>query len=137
MCSSLKDFDLQARGVANLVKEWKAAHAAVRAVWKLEDVIAAWVRLSTDAEELLAYFKAHGEFPNSAATFGYFVEILAETIHCGNDLENLASMFEAEDYAIKGINDLRRMIEVLQKVVDEDRFPTLAAFASGALDDWD
>ncbi len=137
MCSSLKEFDLHARGVVNLVETWKREHAAVRAFWKLEDLTTEWLRLCESAHELHAHYCEHGQFPNSDATYSYFVEILDEGVRCGQELDNLLCMFEAEGYAVNGADRLRRGIDSLQGIIDEDRFATNASFESGALDDWD
>lgn len=137
MCSTIKDFDVHARGVINLVKSWKTEHAAVRAVWKLEDLTSEWLRLSEKAHDLQRYYCEHGEFPNLSATYSYFVDIVGDAVGCGRELDDLISMFEGEGHSVEGADRLRREIDRLQEIINEDRFATNASFGGGVLDDWD
>jgi hypothetical protein len=137
MCSSLKEFDVHARGVVNLVEAWKTRHAVVRAVWRVEDLAGEWLRLFASAHELHDYYCEHARFPNSDATYSYFVEILEQCVRCGRELDDLVGMFEGEGHAVARAEELRRGIDKLQEIVDEDRFATNASFGGGSLDDWD
>jgi hypothetical protein len=137
MCSTLKEFDVHARGVVNLVVTWKRERATVRAFWRLEDLTAEWLRLAEQAHELRGYYCEHGQFPNAGATYSYFVEIVDESVGCGRELDDLIGMFEAERHSVNGADKLRRGIDTLQEIIDEDRFATNASFGGGALDDWD
>jgi hypothetical protein len=136
MCLTIKEFDVHARGVANLVKTWKSQYAAVRAAWKLEDLIAEWMQLAESAKELFAYYCDHAHFPSSNATFSYFVELVDETVGCGAELGDLVRMFETEGYKVDRAEELCRDVARLQEVVEEDQFATQMAFEGGALDDW-
>lgn len=137
MCRSLEDFDIHARGVVSLVETWKSEHTAVRGVWRLEDLTAEWIKLAAKAHELRACYCEHGQFPNSGATYSYFVEVLDEAAKCGRDLDGLVRMFEGEGHEVAGADALRRGIDKFQEVIDEDRFATNASFGGGALDEWD
>ena len=106
------------------------------AVWTIEDLIGEWLRLFSTAGEMFAYYCEQGQFPNEEATFSYFVDIVEETARCGREVENLASMFEMQGYSVERTEELRRGIDKLQEIVEEDRFATKAAFQGGALDDW-
>lgn len=137
MCNSIKEFDVHARGVVNLVEIWKNEGVAVRTVWKLEDLTREWLRLAERAHDLRKHYCEYGEFPQSAATYSYFVEILDDGVRCARVLDDLVCMFETESYSIDGANRLRREIDRLQAIIDEDRFATNASFDGGLLDDWD
>jgi uncharacterized protein YjiS (DUF1127 family) len=137
MCSSLEEFDVHTRGVVNLVQAWRSADSAARAVWRLEDLTAEWLKLAGKAHELRDYYCEHGQFPNSEATYSYFVEILDGAAKCGLDLDGLICMFEAEGYEVKVADALRRGIDRFHEIIDEDRFATNASFGGGALDEWD
>lgn len=137
MCATIKDFDVHAKGVARLVESWKERHAAVRALWRLEDLVGEWLRLFATAGEIFAYYCEHGQFFNAEATFSYFVDILEETVRCGGEVDDLVCMFETQGYSVDRTDELRRGITKLQDIVEEDRFATNAAFHGGALDEWD
>ncbi|HEX7449925.1 MAG TPA: hypothetical protein VF306_20360 [Pirellulales bacterium] len=137
MSSTIKEFDLQAKGVVKLVECWKQHHAAVRAVWKIEDLVNEWLRLSQTASELFAHYCEHAQFPNSSATFSYFISVVEEAARCGAELDDIAGMFETQGYQVTGADKLRERIDQLREIVSEDRFATDAAFQGGALDEWD
>ncbi|MEX0712134.1 MAG: hypothetical protein WD278_07275 [Pirellulales bacterium] len=136
--STLREFDLQSRGVVKLLEEWRTKHAAVRKVWKTEEVIAVYLSAIEAATSLFDYYRQNGHFPHSEqqyAPFSYFVQLLEQMLLAANELEDVASRLEDEGFEINGTSRLREGIEKLTEVVAEDRFAIEAASASGALDD--
>lgn len=106
-------------------------------MWRLEDLVAEWLRLACNAHELRDHYCEHGQFPNSGAAYSYFIEILDDAPQCGRELDNLICMFESQGYQVEGSNGLRREIDRFHEIINEDRFATNASFAGGTLDDWD
>lgn len=137
MCSSIKEFDVHARGVVNLIETWKKERTAVRAAWKLDDLTCEWLKLAEGAHGLRKHYCEKGGVPNSATTYSYFIDILDDGVRCGRELDDLIGMFEAEGYSVERSDQLRREMDRLRAVIDEDRFATNASFDSGALSDWD
>lgn len=122
--SSLQEFDIRSRGVANLVDEWEVHHADVRKVWKVEDLIGIALLVIEKAKELHAYYAEHGEFPTPAGTlaekgdFDYFVHLLRQLLRAATRIEDRASVHESEGYSVRRADELRTGIREIAAFVE-------------------
>jgi hypothetical protein len=121
MMPTLQDFDVRSRGVAMLVEDWEAKHAAVRQTWKVEDLL----RLVVDAVSAAAEVYADSLKPvvtaialaDRISQSGYFLRLLEQLMTSASLIEDRVCVFESEGYAVAGADRLRRAISRLSEIV--------------------
>lgn len=136
MCNVVwQELELRCRGASDLAEAWKENHEQVRTAWAIEDLVSAHLGCIADFNQLIAYYKANGCFPNPLVRFSYVLDALERFLHGARVVDNLAQIVEAKSYAVDRIGELRTSVDALQQVIDEDHFATRAA--ASALEDWD
>lgn len=109
MCD-LRDLDIQSRAAVSLVAAWQGEHQAVRAVWKLEDVIQLLLRAIAGARELRARVQEGGPTSDDEMlrqNAVYFLETVQRIRAAANDAIRVIEMFESEGYSVDFSDDVR------------------------------
>lgn len=122
---TLHDFDVRSRGVAMLVEDWEAKHAAVRHTWKVEDLL----KLVTDAASAAAEVHADSLKPGVTAPSladrisqsAYFLRLLEQLMTSASQVEDRVCVFESEGCTIAGADQLRQAISRLSEIIGEVR----------------
>lgn len=122
---TLQDFDVRSRGVAMLVEDWEAKHAAVRNTWKFEDLL----RLVVDAVSVAADVQAAALNPaepylslsDRISKLAYFVRLLEQLMTSASLIEDRVCVFESEGHAVASADQLRQAISRLSESIGEVR----------------
>lgn len=126
MCT-LRELDVQSRAAVSLVEEWQREHEAVRAIWKLEDVIQLIVAASRGSVAVRERVVARGEERVADAkarqtlicTITYFLDALRRLRAAIQGIVPVVSMFESEGYRIESAKDLREQQAILPDIIKD------------------
>ncbi|OYV95156.1 MAG: hypothetical protein B7Z73_02550 [Planctomycetia bacterium 21-64-5] len=118
---TLQDFDVRSRGVAMLVEDWEAKHAAVRQTWKVEDLLKLVVDAVSTAADVHAASLESGAPPLTLADriskLAYFLRLLEQLMVSASLIEDRICVFESEGYSVANADHLRQAISRLSEIV--------------------
>lgn len=119
MCD-LKNFDVEARGVASIAEEWKRQHDEVRSVWLIEELVQRLNSCLNEAQHVYDEFRL-GRLEN-AGPFAYYVATLRLIVAAGDDIVIAAASVSREGYVVSGVDELHRLLAEVQEIISEDEF---------------
>lgn len=121
----LKDLDIQSRAVVSLVEEWRSPHKTVRAIWKVEDLIALLESATAVARQLQSSIANRNGKPlvdvdsqdDLAATAAYLLESLQRLKHAADGAVDVVEMFDSQGYSIERSAELRECASALPEII--------------------
>lgn len=118
--SALHEFDIRSRGVKGLLDEWESRHAEARRVWKIEDVVSAFMPIARAASDLQEQLKASGsaDAPD-AIDLPYFTHVLRMLLDASYRVEDRVCIHEGVGYVVQGADALRSGIRELEGILAE------------------
>ncbi len=119
MCD-LKNFDVEARGVASIAEEWKLQHDEVRSVWVIEELVQRLNSCLKAAQHVYDDFRL-GRLAE-AGPFAYFVATLRLIVAAGDDIVVVAASVSREGYVVSGVDELNQLLVEVQEIINEDEF---------------
>ncbi|HEY2841718.1 MAG TPA: hypothetical protein VGJ26_21335 [Pirellulales bacterium] len=133
----LREFEISTLGVTSAIERWKANHHAVRAVWKVEDLISEVCDVAAEAIRILKQIPEQG----SSIPKTHLLELVGAVLHAVRDAENLGSA-AAEHYKVERLSELRSCFSELSTLFEaesrimavEGRLPSLEQLATIAIE---
>jgi hypothetical protein len=129
-------FDIQTRGLSSILEPWKKDHDELKqVVWRLEDVInQACIPLLRNAIELDERYRSGAA--EGLPTYDRLVDSCKSLIGaCATALAAATAARVASRCCLEGVEELRRLLPIVQAIVDEDEFAFKMAVANGVLDE--
>lgn len=117
---NLKAFDVQARGIASLAEDWELRHDEVRSVWEIEEVVEKLNACLRDAKQVFDDFRL-GKL-SDAGPFAYYVATFRQMVEAGRHIAAAAGANSQLGYQVVGSEELHRLLDDVQAIVDEDEF---------------
>lgn len=111
----------------SLVAEWQMKHEAVRAIWRLEDIIKLILRAISGSEEVRKHIEERDGRPISDAqlrpnlihTLTYFLDALRRLRTATDGILRVVSMFESEGYQVESAKNLHDQQAVIPAIIED------------------
>jgi len=133
--NALQEFDIKSRGCVDLVEEWRKDHDAVRATWRIEDLVTSYLACYDAFDVAFEHYCENGKFPSPSFRFSFYIAAAKRLLEGADILESFIRDSEDKSHPVDGSVEFRARTGRVKAIVDEDNFATDAALAG--LGNWD